>query len=552
MPRRVRLSVLSALLLLAGCGEEIRHDAPLTVGGLREAESVYGLTFTDAERELMLDDLREQREQIRALRALDLPNDVRPAVVFRPWPAGWTPPAEGPAPRWRDVGDVRRPADLDDLAFASLGELSALLESRQVTSAELTRMFLDRLRRYGPELECVATLTEARALAQAEAADREIAAGRRRGPLHGVPYGVKDLLAVPDYPTTWGAEPYKDQILDGTATVVARLDAAGAVLCAKLTLGALAMGDVWYGGTTRNPWDLEQGSSGSSAGPASAVAAGLVPFAIGSETWGSIVSPSTRCGVTGLRPTFGRVSRHGAMALSWTMDKLGPMARSAEDCALVFDAIRGADGHDPTLVDAAFAYAPEVDWSALRIGYVPELFDAEREDKDLDDQALAMLRGLGARLVPISLPAVDAMPLSVILSVEAAAAFEELTLDGRDDLLKRQERYAWPNIFRAAQMIPATSYVQANRARSRLIADMARVFDQVDLYVVPSFGGQNLLLNNLTGHPCVVAPNGFTEGDHPHSWTFVGDLFDEATLCAVAQAWQDHTGWHGMHPPRYR
>jgi len=552
MRRHLPLVVPVLLVLLAGCGEEIRHDAPLTVGGLRQAESVAGLSFTDAERDLMLDELRDQRDQLRALRAMDLPNDVIPALVFDPRPGGWSPPADGPAPRWRDAGDVRRPADLNALAFASVGELSALLDARLVTSTELTTLFLDRLRRFGPELECVVTLTEERALARAAAADREIAAGRRRGPLHGIPYGVKDLLAVPDYPTTWGAMTHKDQVLPETATAVARLDAAGAVLCAKLTLGALAMGDVWFGGTTRNPWDLEQGSSGSSAGPAAAVGAGLVPFAIGSETWGSIVSPSTRCGVTGLRPTFGRVSRHGAMALSWSMDKLGPMARSAEDCAMVLDAIRGADGKDPTVIDAAFPYAPEVDWSTLRIGYVKSLFDAEREDKALDDQALAMLRGLGARLVPVELPAMDAMPLSVILTAEAAAAFEELTLSGRDDLLVNQARYAWPNYFRAAQFVPATAYVQANRARTRLVAAMADVFADVDLYVVPSFGGQNLLVTNLTGHPCVAAPNGFTEGDHPHSWTFVGDLFDEATLCAVAQAWQDHTGWNGMHPGRYR
>jgi len=544
--------LILALALLAGCGEEIRHDLPLTVDSLREAETLAGLSFDSAERALMIDDLREQREAFAALRALDIPNDVRPALVFQPWPAGWAPASGGLAPRWTDPGDVRRPDDLDDLAFASIGELSELLRTRSVTSVELTQIFLERMRRYGPELECVVTLTAERALASAAEADREIAAGRRRGPLHGVPYGVKDLLAVAGYPTTWGAAPYKNQVLDETATVVKRLDEAGAVLCAKLTLGALAWGDVWFGGTTRNPWNLEQGSSGSSAGPASAVSAGLVPFAIGSETWGSIVSPSTRCGVTGLRPTFGRVSRSGAMALSWTMDKLGPIARSAEDCAVVFDAIRGPDGRDPTLVDAPFSYSPDVDWSALRIGYVKDLFDAERDDKDIDDQALAMLRGLGAVLVPINLPERDAMPISLVLSVEAAAAFEELTMSGRDDLLVSQVRYAWPNVFRSAQMIPATAYVQANRARSLLIEEMSRVFDEVDLYVVPSFGGQNLLINNLTGHPCVVAPNGFMGEGRPHSWTFVGKLFDEATICAVAQAWQDRTGWHGMHPPKYR
>jgi Asp-tRNA(Asn)/Glu-tRNA(Gln) amidotransferase A subunit family amidase len=551
MPRLQMFIALFALALVIGCGEEIRHDQPLTIGGLRHAETVAGISFTAAERELMMDDLREQREAFAALRNLDIPNDVRPALVFQPWPAGWTPSSTGPAAQWSDVGDVRRPDALNDLAFASIGELSELLRTRRVTSTELTRMFLDRLRQYGPELECVINLTEARAMAQASAADLEIAAGRYKGPLHGVPYGVKDLLAVAEYPTTWGATPFKDQVIDETATVVRRLDAAGAVLCAKLTLGALAWGDVWFGGTTRNPWNLEQGSSGSSAGPASAVSAGLVPFAIGSETWGSIVSPATRCGVTGLRPTFGRVSRSGAMALSWTMDKLGPIARSAEECAMVFDAIRGPDGLDPTLVDVPFSYRPDVDWSTLRVGYVKRLFDAERDDKAIDDQALEMLRGLGAQLIPITLPERDAMPISLVLSVEAAAAFEELTLSGRDDKLVSQIRYAWPNVFRAAQMIPATAYVQANRARSLLIADMVQVFEEVDLYVVPSFGGQNLLINNLTGHPCVVAPNGFTGEAQPHSWTFVGDLFDEATICAVAEAWQQRSGWHGMHPPQY-
>lgn len=558
--RTAVLTSFCALFLIAGCGEEIRHEQPISPGTLRETETLFGLSFTDAERDLMLDDMDEQREQIGDLRALDMPNDVRPAVVFDPRPAGWTPPTEGAAPRWSRAERLTRPRDLEELAYASVGELSSLLERRVVTSEELTIMFLDRLKRLGPELECVVSLTEERALARARDADREIAAGRRRGPLHGVPYGAKDLLAVAGTRTTWGAKPYEDQMIDDTATVVAKLDAAGAVLVAKLTLGALAWGDVWFGGVTRNPWNPEEGSSGSSAGPASAVAAGLVPFAIGTETLGSIVSPSTRCGLTGLRPTFGRVSRAGAMALSWTMDKIGPMARSVEDCALVFEAIRGVDGRDPSLIDAPFPYDPEMSWEGLRIGYLESAFAEDRgEDgavsKDLDAVALEVLRALcerrGAELVPVELPARDAMPLSVVLSVEAAAAFEELTLSGRDDELVRQVRYAWPNVFRAAQMVPATSYVQANRARSLLIAEMAELFEDVDLYVCPSFVGQNLLVTNLTGHPCVVAPNGFTDDDSPHSWTFVGDLFDEATIMTVAKAWQDATGWPGMRPPRY-
>lgn len=552
---RVVVFFCACIVVLAGCGEEIRHDQPITLGTLHQAEALFGLSYTDTEGELALADLVDQREGYAALRALDLPNGVHPAMVFRPFPSGWEMPAIGPGPRWTDFGNVARPDDLERLAFASVGELSVLLDRRLVTSEELTRMFLARLRTYGPELECVVTLTEELALDQARRADREIAAGRRRGPLHGVPYGVKDLLAVPGYPTSWGAMPYKDQVIDDTATVVARLEAAGAVLCAKLTLGALAMGDVWFGGTTRNPWNLEEGSSGSSAGPASAVAAGLVPFAIGTETWGSIVSPATRCGVTGLRPTYGRVSRAGAMALSWSMDKIGPLARSVEDCALVFDVIRGSDGLDPTLVDASFSYDPDLDWAGLRIGYLADLFAEERDGKTLDDVALETLRALcgsrGAELVPVSLPERDAMPIALMLSVEAAAAFEELTLSGRDDELVRQGRWAWPNTFRTAQLVPATAYVQASRARTLLIEEMSALFETVDLYVCPSFGGQNLLVTNLTGHPCVVTPNGFTADDSPHSWTFVGGLLDEATIMAVAKVWQDATGWAGMHPPRY-
>jgi Asp-tRNA(Asn)/Glu-tRNA(Gln) amidotransferase A subunit family amidase len=543
-------------LILPGCGEEITHDQPLTLAGIRSAQAVLGLDLTESERELMQMDLDEQRENLFALRLLDLPNSVPPAQVLQPWPAGWSPAVDGPAPVWSRAQESSRPENLNDLAYASVGELAHLLETRQVTSVELTRLFLQRLKVYGKELECVISLTGESALAAAEQADAEIRAGRYRGPLHGIPYGVKDLLAVRGTRTTWGAEPFRDQVLHDTATVVEKLDAAGAVLVGKLTLGALAWGDVWYGGRTRNPWNLEEGSSGSSAGPASAVAAGLVPFAIGSETWGSIVSPSTRCGVTGLRPTYGRVSRAGAMALSWSMDKLGPIARTAEDCAMVLDVIQGADGRDPSVVEASFSYRPQVDFSQLRIGYL-EASEVEDEDEqgvranELYADALAALRGLGAEMVPLKPVDFDPSPLSLILSVEAAAAFESLTLGGRDDDLVRQSRYAWPNVFRAAQFIPAVAYVQANRARWLLIELMARRMRQVDLYVGPPFAGNDLLTTNLTGHPSVTMPSGMLDEDSPYSITFTGDLFDEATLLAVARAWQNETGHHRKHPERY-
>ena len=557
MKRFVQFGLLIlAVSYLTGCGEEITHDQSLDLEVVRAAQAVLGLDLTETERDLLLEDLDDQREALYALRLLDLPNSVPPALVLQPWPAGWAPPSVGPVPVWSPVDKRERPANLNELAFATIGELAQLLETRQVTSVELTRLFLKRLQVYGPELECVVSLNESAALRAAALADQEIAAGRYRGRLHGIPFGVKDLLAVRGMRTTWGAEPYRDQVIDDTATVVKRLEGAGAILVGKLSLGALAWGDVWYGGKTRNPWNREEGSSGSSAGPASAVAAGLVPFAIGSETWGSIVSPATRCGVTGLRPTFGRVSRAGAMALSWSMDKIGPIARTVEDCALVMDCIQGPDGRDPSLVAAAFPYRPDIDLNGLRIGYLAAAAEEDQGEEgpreaELYEAALAALRNLGADLVALDPVDFDAEPLSLILSVEAAAAFEQLTLGGRDDELVRQSRYAWPNVFRAAHFIPAVAYVQANRARWLLIELQARRMRQVDLYVGPPFAGQDLLVTNLTGNPSITMPVGMVDEDSPHSITFTGRLFDEATLLAVARAWQEETGHHLLHPPRY-
>jgi Asp-tRNA(Asn)/Glu-tRNA(Gln) amidotransferase A subunit family amidase len=410
-------------------------------------------------------------------------------------------------------------------------------------------MYIERLKRFDSQLLCVVSFTEARALEAAKRADEEIAKGKYRGMLHGIPYGAKDLLAVKGTKTTWGSVPYKEQTIDETATVVQRLDDAGAVLIAKLTLGELAWGDVWFGGMTRNPWDLEDGSSGSSAGSASATSAGCVAFAIGTETWGSIVSPSTRCGVTGLRPTFGRVSRAGAMALSWSMDKIGPICRTVEDCAIVLDVIDGPDGVDAAVVDAPFVYSARTKLSDLKVGYVKSMFDEDYPNKANDAAVLDKLRELGATLVPVELPKIPAQSLTCILTVEAATAFEDLTRLNRDDQMVRQIKNAWPNTLRAARFIPAVEYIQANRARTLLM----REFDAlpVDVYITPAFGGDNLLYTNLTGHPSVVLPNGFNEDGNPTSITFMGRLFEEGKVLAVAKAYQDATNWHLKHPPTF-
>lgn len=519
----------------------------LTKDDIASAEKLIGLRFNDAKRDSMLDGLMNNLKSYERLREIPLANSVMPALLFNPIPPGFsfdtrkssfTP---SPAPK------VKRPANLEDVAFWSVRELGELIRTRQVTSEELTRMYLDRLKKYGPALQCVVTLTESLAVAQARRADRELKVGKYRGPLHGIPYGAKDLLATKGYKTTWGSVAYKDQVIDEDATVIKRLEAAGAVLVAKLTLGELAWGDVWFGGMTRNPWNYKQGSSGSSAGSASATAAGLVGFAIGSETWGSIVSPSTRCGTTGLRPTYGRISRKGAMALSWSMDKLGPICRTVEDCALVFQAIYGPDGQDPTVYNLPFRYDHKVDLRKLRIGYVKMDFDSARNNKENNDAVLAVLQKLGANLIPMELPKLPFTSLSFLLSAEAAAAFDDLTRSGRDSLLVRQIKNAWPNVFRTARFVPAVEYIQANRVRTLVIEEMQKILKDIDVYVVPSFS-DNLLLTNLTGHPCVVVPNGFNNEGSPTSITFVGKLFDEGTILAVAKSYQDATDWHKKHP----
>jgi Asp-tRNA(Asn)/Glu-tRNA(Gln) amidotransferase A subunit family amidase len=517
-----------------------------------DAERIIGIEFTEAERDSMSRDLQAQLGQYEALRGLDLPNSRSPVLLFDPMPLGWTPPNYHVGPSKYNVpASIRRPANIESLAFATVAELGELIRTRQVTSVEITRMYLDRLKKFDPELMFVVTLLEDHAMKRAVEMDAEIAAGRYRGPLHGIPYGAKDLLSFPGHKTTWGATPYKDQMLDETAAVIDKLDAAGAVLTVKLTLGALAWGDVWFGGMTRNPWNTDQGASGSSAGSGSSVSSGALPFAIGSETLGSIVSPSTRNGVTGLRPTFGRVSRHGAMALSWTMDKLGPMCRSAQDCAIVLEAINGKDDRDATTRDMPFAYNAEKPLSEIRVGYFKSLFDASYQGKANDQAILRVLDSIGVKLIEVSLPEFPSNALSFILSAEAAAAFDDLTRSNRDDELVRQVRNAWPNVFRAARFIPAVEYINANRARGVLIDRMHESLKGVDVVITPSFGGPQLQMTNLTGHPALVMPNGYNNNGSPTSITIIGQLFGEADIVRLGAEIQKHTDFHKRMPPKF-
>lgn len=524
-------------------------DNGITTAMVHQAAKLIGLDFSEKQNEMMLQGLEVNRQAYNAIRTAGLLNHHPPALVFNPLPAGFLiRPALSPI-QWEIPDNVPLPENRSDLAWYSIPELASLIRSRKLSVEWLTGFFIERIEKYGDTLQAVVTITGETALAQARQADREIAMGRYRGILHGIPFGAKDLLAVEGYRTTWGAMPYKDQFIDHTATVIRNLDQAGAILVAKLTLGALAMGDIWYGGVTKNPWNLTQGSSGSSAGSASAVSAGLVPFAIGSETLGSIVSPSTRCGVTGLRPTFGRVSRNGAMALSWSMDKIGPIARSAIDCAIVLSAIAGKDPADVASVDAALVIPMQNEVKNLKVGFIRNFFDTDYPTAENDRQVLADLRNMGIKLeevhwefdIPVS-------ALRIILSAEAAAAFDELTVSKRDSILVAQGANAWPNIFRTSRFIPAVEYINANRLRRLLIEEVHLLMKDFDVIVTPSFGGNQLLVTNLTGHPCLVAPNGFTANGSPTSISFIGNLYEEGKLVALAAAWQQYTGHHLKKP----
>jgi Asp-tRNA(Asn)/Glu-tRNA(Gln) amidotransferase A subunit family amidase len=516
------------------------HEPSISAENIAQANRIVGVSLVEADHDRLAREMERFAAQRNVTRKIPLPNSVPPALVFDPtmgkpeWQSSqpprvtvnWVPPAGA------------KPRSPDDIAFLPLTALAGLIRTRQISSVELTKLYLDRMVRYDPLLRCVVTMMPDFALAQAAKADQEIAAGRYRGPLHGIPWGAKDLIAFPGYPTTWGAEPFRNQHIDVKATVARKMEDAGAVLIAKLTLGALAEGDHWFGGVTRNPWNPAQGSSGSSAGSASAVVAGLVGFALGSETLGSIVSPCRRCGASGLRPTFGRVSRHGCMTLSWSMDKIGPICRSIEDTALVFASLVGADGLDASVIERPFTWPLPTDIRHVRVGYFAEGRSSTAKS------TLEILRQIGVQLVPIELPRrIPADALTALLGVEAAAAFDELTRQRTFQGLNN-----WPNTFLKSRFIPAVDYLQANRLRTLLMEEMNDVMKKVDVYV----GGADLVMTNLTGHPTAVLPNGFVatgRGEVPTSITFTGGLFKESELLAVASAYQNTTNFHLRKPP---
>jgi Asp-tRNA(Asn)/Glu-tRNA(Gln) amidotransferase A subunit family amidase len=538
-----------------------------------------GIDFSDAEQEAALSGVNTNLSNFERLRSFQIPPETEPPLTFRPYLPGKKPRA-GATPNARikiatSAPPGPRRTNVEDLAFLPVTALSALVRKREVSATELTRMYLERLKKHGPALNCVVTLTEELALEQAAKADKEIKSGRYMGPLHGIPWGAKDLFATKGILTTWGAAPYQNQVFDYDATVVERLRDAGAVLVAKLSLGALAQGDNWFRGQTKNPWN-GRGSSGSSAGPGSATAAGLVGFSLGTETRGSIISPSAVNGVVGLRPTYGRVSRHGAMALSWTMDKIGPMCRSVEDCALVFNAIYGPDGRDDSVIDAPFEWHPDIPLSKLRIGYVktefepqlpdgrgggrgdaggrgrggltPEQQRAQEEGRlKILNEVLDVYRKAGAAIQPIDVPGLDiTAALNFILSVEAAAAFDDLT---RSKDIGDKSLNTWPNTFRTSRYVPAVEYIRAQRARAVVIREMEKLMSQYDAFISPT-SSRSLSLTNLTGHPAIALRAGFLE-DSPVDFMITGRLYDEGTLMRVALAHEQATKWHERIPNLY-
>ena len=527
--------------------------APLRVTRdmLKQAEKLIGIELTDAQEAMALQNVSTNLDRYETLRKIDVPLDTEPATLFHPALPGRRFNFK-PVRFKLSAVETPRFSSLDELAFAPLTQLAELVRTRKVSPVELTKMYVARLKKYGPKLNCVVTLTEELALSQASDAEREIKAGKYRGPLHGIAWGAKDLFATKGIRTTWGAEPYRDQMIDYDATVVERLREAGAVLVAKLSMGALAQGGRWFAGMTRNPWQVEEdrtGSSGSSAGPASATAAGLVGFSIGTETLGSIISPSSRCGVAGLRPTYGRVSRYGAMGLSWTMDKIGPICRGVEDCAAALHGMYGPDGRDLTVADVPFSWEPRKPISAMRIGYLKGEFDqqTDAERKAIYQQALDALKAAGANLQPIELPKFSVAALRIILVAEAATAFDDITRDGRVNQLSGQEPNDWPNTFRSSRFIPAVEYIRAQRARRLLMQEMEALMSKWDVFVSPAPGSQSLLITNLTGHPAVCVPCGFPKG-LPQSIMFTGGLYDEGAPLRVALAYEQATQWHTIHP----
>lgn len=521
---------------------------------IKTTVKLYDLEYTDAEADSMIGNLNNYYQLYKGMHKTLPANDIPYPFAFHPAPAGMKIQTKKEKIAWDIPLRTELPENKNELAFYSIPQLAALILKKKISAVDLTKFFIDRLKKWSDTLECTITLTEDLAMQQAKQADDELKQGIYRGILHGIPYGLKDLFAVRGYKTTWGSTPYKDQALDVDAYVYQQLKKAGAVLCAKLSLGALAYNNKWFGGETKNPWNLKQGSSGSSAGSAAATVAGLLPFAIGTETLGSIVSPSTRCGATGLRPTFGTVSRYGAMVLCWSLDKAGPICRSAEDAAIVYAFIHGTDGKDPSAIRHSFNYTGKVDWTKLRIAYAENYF--KRLDSNAAERkVLDVYRSLGANIKAVNFPDSAMYPVnlvSIILNAESAAAFDELTRTNRDDLIERQDRDFWPNTFRAARTIPAVEYINANRYRSQLCQKMNDFMRDFDVLIVPSFAGRQLSMTNLTGHPVVVMPIGFNKNGSPISITLIGNLYDEATILAAAKAFQDKTNFNKQHPPKFK
>ncbi len=546
--------MLPSLLLCCAAVPQVEPaDGEVGADEIRVMGRGAALEFTDEEIELMLGDVRGRLGEYSALRAMEVGNGVAPTGVFSPWIAGLQPRAFQHGCPVLELPAVTRPDDLEDVALWSIPQLAALLRHTDVTSVQLTEMYLERLVRLDADLHCVITLTKERALAQAAARDAEFAAGQDRGLLHGIPWGVKDLMAVEGYRTTWGAKPFEHQVLEGTAEVVERLDAAGAVLIAKLSVGALAWGDVWFGERTRSPWDFEAGSSGSSAGSAAATAAGGVAFALGTETLGSLVSPSVACSTCTLRPTFGRVSRDGTMALSWTMDKIGPITRFVGDAALVFDALKGRDPADDFSRAGRVPVKgplPDGDERKVRIGVPEGAFRRAESLAEIQGELTAM----GVELVPVALPEYPIGAMLITLSAEAATAFDDLTRSGADDQLTRQVRNAWPNTFRAARLIPAVEYLRAQRLRRQLMVDFEAALDaaDVDALVHAPYASGLLSLTNLTGHPAIVAPfvpeAGPRKDGRPLAVSFTGRLDADEELLALVARWQALHPEHVLHP----
>ena len=541
-------------LALLGAKCSMAQDS-IRIADLRSAAKIIDISYTQKELDTMYSGVMENFENYRLMHQQHLDNAVPMSLWQNPVLPGMKFATKQEPIVWNLAASVSLPKNPQDLAFYSVEDLASLIKNKKISSVQLTQFFIARLKKYSDTLQCVVSLTEELAMQQAKAADAEIAKGKYRGPLHGIPYGLKDLFAVKGTKTTWGAAPYKDQVIDEDAFVYTKLRDAGAVLVAKFTMGALAMGDYWFGGRTKNPWNLKNGSSGSSAGSASATTAGLIPFAIGTETWGSITSPSATCGATGLRPTFGSISRSGAMTLSWSLDKIGPICRSAQDAAMVFAAIHGTDGKDQSAVNLPFNYSPAASLKGKKIAYAKNYFDKITDTSRNEWKVLDTYRKLGVDLIPVNFPdsgLYNYNIMDVVISAECAAAFDEFTRNGLDDAMTRQTKFDWPNSFRIARLMPAVEYINANRQRYLLMQAVNKVVEQYDAIICPNNWGNQSAITNLTGHPAICFPIGYNAQQLPRSITLIGKLYDEASIITVAKAYQNATQWNKEHPALFK